>query len=291
MIWIRRSMTAIAVLFALLALSIGFLPSFHSLKTFIVGAVAGMSAPTLEPRTHPKPSSIIHGEATLYGGTLETWTALDTIENVLEVGVRVPMVSIEKAPVMDGMTMHHDERTDRRIMPMPVAAQTQTILEHLDLYYAPMGHGPSRFARAHYDFHFFSISPSEVKKIDCRDLRLIDQSRLPRGYQEGVPPFASAKDVCVPEMGIHAVNVLQFLGQNGAFEADLLIPHYGAQALSLEPMITREKLLKRQSFNIALPAITYWSNPRAVPSFFEARFDAQKDAYNFVFGGFQIIQP
>jgi hypothetical protein len=71
----------------------------------------------------------------------------------------------------------------------------------------------------------------------------------------------------------------------------LLIPHYVGEPISLEPMDTRAKLMKRQSFKIALPAITYWSNSRAVPSFFEARFDPQKDVYDFVFGGFQIIQP
>jgi hypothetical protein len=288
--WYYRLITGVVLI---LVVCIAFLPSFQTLKTFLVGAVSGLTASDAksDPSKLLKPSSVIKGEkAMLYGGKLETWVSLDNSGRVLEVGVRVPMQSIEKAPVMDGMKMDH-ERMDRRILRFPSVVQAQTMLNHLDLYYAPMGHGPTRFSKAHYDLHFFSSSPAEVKKIDCSDATMIDQSRLPQGYQEGVVPFGQAKEVCVPEMGVHAVNVLQILGGKGAFEAELLIPHYAGEPISLEPMITREKLLKRQSFVVPMPVFSYWSNPRALPRFFEARFDAQTNAYDFVFADFQVLQP
>lgn len=93
---------------------------------------------------------------------LESWAGFDAQGNVLEVGLTVPMESVEKALVMDGAMTQHEERMDRRRLRMPEVARGQTILDNIDLYYAPMGHGLTRFTKAHDDVHFFSTTPDEA---------------------------------------------------------------------------------------------------------------------------------
>jgi hypothetical protein len=292
--WIVGIFAGLVALAVVLMAAVAFVPGLRFVKSMALGmnsSFAGLARP-LSAAPETLPARIVTGErAELYGGTLETFAGLDATGRVVEVGVTLPLASIEKAPVMEGMTMHsHAEmRMDRRTLRMPEAARVQTILDNVDLYYAPMGHEPERYAHAHYDFHFFSIPPEQVKAIDCRDLSMIPLAHLPRGYAEGVPPFQPVAQFCVPQMGIHAIAVREFTGKNGPFEADLLLPHYGGEPISLEPMITRAKLLERQSFGGDLPQIGYWPGGKGLPTRFEARYDRASDSYRLVFSGFRPV--
>ncbi len=89
--------------------------------------------------------------------------------------------------------------------------------------------------------------------------------------------------VCVPAMGMHSMTVADIERQT-PFESTMIIGYYGTEPIFLEPMIAKETLLRRQSFDLPVPAVPGWTGQQ--PRAFRAEYVPDQDAYRFTFSQF-----
>lgn len=229
----------------------------------------------------------VQGEcADVYGGQVCTWARMQG-DSVVDVGATVPLASIENAPADAHMTW---PPTANAALAIPEAAQQQTGLTHLTVYWEAMGHPPGPYLTPHFDFHFYTIAPADRLAIDCVDVSkpaaLADGYSLPD--QELPPDMAQMTGVtnlvgiCVPQMGMHSLLTAE-LTSTELFKGTMVIGYTKGNPIFIEPMISKAMLMEKTGFTLPVPTIPGMSGnyPRA----FRADFDAQQQAYRFVFGG------
>jgi hypothetical protein len=236
-------------------------------------------------RAAPAPSPSL----TLFGGTISSYAKTDAQGNVTEAGVVIPMSVITSAPKT--MDMSGPPKADAALE-FPEVVQKTTFLNHLGLFWQPMGHDPlTRYGVPHWDFHFFTLQPKEAAAINCKDLSQGDPKLIAPGWLPPVPPNAQAKDVCRPVMGFHSRPLSEFKApgqlQDGEFEKVMISGFYAGQYIFLEPMIAQSLLLKRQGFSLPVPVPTSLGKKTLYPTRFEAVYDGAADAYRFVLSDFK----
>jgi hypothetical protein len=227
----------------------------------------------------------------LFGGAISSYAKLDAKGSVLEAGVVVPMGVIERAPKK--MDMDAPIKADA-VLEFPEVVRKITFLNHLGLFWNPMGHPPmERYGVPHWDFHFFTIQPKEAAAIDCKNLAQGDPKAVAQGWLPSVPPNAPAKDFCVPLMGFHSAPVTEFKApgqlKDGAFDKVMLGGYYAGQYVFVEPMVAQTLLQKRQSFSLPVPVPSSLGSKTLYPTRFDAIFDVGSQAYRFVFSAFRPI--
>ncbi len=213
-----------------------------------------------------------------------TWSKAQG-KNVVEVGVMVPLAAIENAPADEQMAW---PPVPSAVLQLPDSSQRQSGLAHFTFLWEPMGHPPAPFMTPHFDFHFYLIPVSERSSIDCSDLS--KPAALPAGYvlpDMALPPplvkltgVATLVGVCVPQMGMHSLVATEMEGQT-TFRGTMVIGYYGGKPIFIEPMLSRAMLLEKRSFDLPIPVIPGLGSP--YPRVFHAEYDAQHNAYRFVF--------
>jgi hypothetical protein len=143
----------------------------------------------------------------------------------------------------------------------------------------------------HFDFHFYLVPPAQRMAIDCSDRS--KPSALAAGYSlpdEVLPPDVATMigvdtliGVCIPEMGMHSLVTVE-LESESPFDGTMVIGYYRGEPIFVEPMLSRSMLLARQSFDLTIPDIPGLTGEQ--PTMFRAEYDAQLDAYRFVFSAF-----
>jgi hypothetical protein len=83
-------------------------------------------------------------------------------------------------------------------------------------------------------------------------------------------------------MGMHAL-LQEELESEELFSGTMVIGYYASRPIFFEPMITRELLMERQTFSLAMPSVPGTPAGVTIPGRFEAQFDEALDAYRFVF--------
>ncbi|GBD32012.1 MAG: hypothetical protein KatS3mg081_2271 [Gemmatimonadales bacterium] len=242
--------------------------SVAAVVSFFAAACAGSNAATLE-----------YGEcADVFGGRVCTWGVTQGSE-VTEFGVTVPMLSVEGAPAHGEIPWPPVEIASLRL---PQSVTAQTGFDHLKLYWEHHGHPPGPYLYPHFDFHFYNMGPERVTAIDCEDTQ--KPHTPPVGYalpDVEIPAVGVLPGLCVPAMGMHALPRSE-LQSGRPFEATMVIGYYAGEPIFVEPMITREKLVERQSFPLAMPELAH-GNGVTYPTQFVAEYDAEGDAYRLRF--------
>ncbi len=225
--------------------------------------------------------------AEAYQGQVCTWARTQGTA-VVSVGASVPVSAIENAPKEGEMTW---PPTPIAVLRLPESVQQRTGLTHLTMYWEPMGHPPGPYLTPHFDFHFYTIPPEERSAIDCADLS--KPPALAAAYSLPdltlPPPMAKMAGVstlaglCVPQMGMHSLLTAELESAN-VFRGSLVIGYYHGKPIFVEPMLSRALLLERRSFDLPIPDIPGMA--RAYPHTFHAEYDAQSQAYQFVFSDF-----
>jgi hypothetical protein len=89
--------------------------------------------------------------------------------------------------------------------------------------------------------------------------------------------------LCVPEMGMHALDAEE-MAKTTTFRGTMVAGYYAGKPIFTEPMVTREMLLEKKSFDLAMPDIAGLG--MGSPTAFRAEYDAGTNAYRFTFSGF-----
>lgn len=222
--------------------------------------------------------------ADAFGAQICSWTRTQG-EAVMEVGTTLALASIENAPAE--VPMAWPPPADAAVT-VPGSAGG---MQHVTFGWNPMGHGPMTYLTPHFDMHFYRIPNDRRMAIDCADES--KPATLPASYgmiDEEMPDDIAAMigtkvlvGVCVPEMGMHSMT-LEDIERQTPFESTMIVGYYGTEPIFLEPMIAKETLLRRQSFDLPVPAVPGWTG--AQPRAFRAEYVPDQDSYRFVFSNF-----
>ena len=216
-----------------------------------------------------------------------TWAKMQG-ETVLEVGDTVPIGAIENAP--DTVTMVWPP-VPVATLDIPEVARQKSGMNNLTMFWEASGHPTGAFFTPHFDFHFNGVSSAEINAIDCKDLT--KPAAIPAGY--GLPDFDLPPDaskmmgvktmigLCVPKMGMHAVPAVD-VDRKEPFQASMIVGYNIGKPIFFEPMISKALLMKKESFDLTMPAVP--GGTGAQPSKFHAEYDAQKQEYRLIFSGF-----
>lgn len=244
----------------------------------VVASVAAIGlSMTRSPNTR-----VTQGECrTVNGAQVCVWaeTADDTLTAF---GATIPMQAVENAP--NDAPMAWPPVADATI-PLPDVVRTASGFDNMTVYWEPHGHPPGPYLAPHFDFHFNAISSADVAAIDCSDsakpARLSSRYELP---DVPIPNMGTLVGLCVPGMGMHALPSSE-LRSTKTFQKTMVLGYYHARPIFLEPMITRETLLKRRSFALDIPRVP--GEPATVrePARFRAEYDRAGQSYRFVFSG------
>ena len=222
----------------------------------------------------------------VFGGQVCTW-ALMQGDSVVDLGAMVPIASIESAPAG---AMPAWPPVPEVVLSLPAQAQAATGLTELTIVWEGLGHPPVTYMTPHFDFHFYSVPAAERTAIDCVDLS--KPSAPPAGYSLpdiDLPPemaemigVSTLVGLCVPEMGMHAVPSAE-VDATDPFAGTMVVGYNAGSPIFIEPMISQAKLMERRAFDIPVPSVPGTSG---YPTAFRAEFDADQQAYRFVFSGF-----
>lgn len=239
-----------------------------------VGAVSALAlAIAVVPAAHGH-----EGGNSAAAGSVPVWVERTDDGQIDAVGFDLPLSMVEALDAADAdappMTV-----MAREVFPDEVRSATS--INHVSVDWAPFGHPPERYMVPHFDIHFYFDDPESVAAIDCADMTMPDPALLPDGF---VLPPPDDPHACVPAMGVHAVSLAE-LQSDAPFDATMVLGYYGGRYTFLEPMVTQEHLLARQSFTIDIPPVadgTEAGQPRLV------RFDYIEgdDIYRVALEGF-----
>ena len=234
------------------------------------------------------PGQLVQGSSgTMFGASVTTWARLAPDGTVLSTGATLPMALIEYAPAMPkGMAPMTGPPAGYVpfALDFPAAVKATTFLDHVDVGWVAGGHPPV-YLVPHFDLHFFTVSAQAVQAIDCKDLSQAAPAQLAPHYTPAVPPDAKPADICVPFMGFHSLPMTD-LAPGMKFDKTMLAVYYAGQLNAIEPMVTRDTLMKKQSFALPVPALAMVGKATRFPTHFEAVFDPASDAYQLTFSAF-----
>ena len=174
---------------------------------------------------------------------------------------------------------------------MPEPVRQQGGLTQLTMYWEAGGHPPGAYMTPHFDFHFYTVAPSERAAMDCKDLS--KPATLPAAYglpdiplppemarMMGVPALIG---LCVPQMGMHALLASE-IERKDAFSGSMVIGYYKGKPIFIEPMVSKAMLMEKKSFDLPIPDVPGLAG--AHPTKFHAEYDATQQAYRFTFSVF-----
>jgi hypothetical protein len=225
----------------------------------------------------------LQGEcADAFGARLCTWATVSAAGEVTGYGVTVPLAAIEGAP--DEMEMAWPP-VPNAVLRMPAEVTAATGVDHFTFFWEAHGHPPGAYLTPHFDFHFYGIGLAAREAIDCTDAS--KPAAPPAGYDLpdiDIPGLGMLTGLCVPAMGMHSAPASE-LASDVVFDGTMIIGYYGGSPIFFEPMIGRDYLLRRESFNLTMPVVTGLPEGVRYPTQFRAEYDAATEAYRFVFSG------
>ncbi|MFN2316253.1 MAG: hypothetical protein ABR551_00110 [Gemmatimonadales bacterium] len=254
-------------------------PTPHS--SFAVLALAGLL--TACGDSAPPEDVALAGECgDAFGGQICTWGTADAAGTILAYGVTVPMTVIEGAPADHEMAF---PPVANAIVRMPAEVTAATGVDHFTFFWEPHGHPPGAYLTPHFDFHFYGISGAAREAIDCADP--MKPETLAAGYalpDLEIPELGTLVGMCVPAMGMHSAPGDQ-LASDVLFDGTMIIGYYQQRPIFFEPMIAQQYLLRRESFDLAMPSVPGVPSGVRYPGQFRAEYDAASDSYRFTFTG------
>jgi hypothetical protein len=220
-------------------------------------------------------------------GKVRAYVVLDAKaeQRPLELGVAIDARAIEGTLPSPDMLM----------LPMTLPAQAPAPYRFVLLDWNPLGHPPAGVSDVpHFDFHFFLVPRAEVEAITRDDPSFAAKAdNLPTGaylpplYAVSKPPGATPALVAVPGMGVHWQDLLspeyqRILGRPEAyrpFTKTYVYVSWDGRMTALEPMITREYLLRRQNETVQVRQPAKYPEAGWYPGAYRIEYDDRTSEY------------
>ena len=202
--------------------------------------------------SRPDLDGLVYGDAVALGaGNARSYVQLENGTPV-EIGVALSEQALQGLPAGNGDANDHSNMFVH-LLPMPDGVPLQFNFVELD--WNPAGHEPPGiYDLPHFDFHFNLNTEAERLAIDPADPAFQQmaenvpaQEFMPAGY---VAPAL----VAVPRMGVHWIDPTSPELNGETFTATFIYGTWDGELIFAEPMITREFLLSKPSFNKTIPA-------------------------------------
>ena len=235
---------------------------------------------TTDPFSNLSPPGrrITGATATIGGREVSSWATIDGNNVVTEVGVTLPLGVIQNPPAQPGS----GPLGAIAVLPFPAQAQSGTFLNHFEMHWNPDGHEPARYEHSpHFDLHFYAVPEADVRAIAPGvDPAPPAADRVPDGYLYPGP------NALVPQMGVHAVSKAEFAPGAPPFDASMILGYYNGRMTFVEPMITQELLLSKQTISLPIARPAVLGRATRYPTRFTGTYDARAGAYQLVLSDF-----
>lgn len=220
---------------------------------------------------------ILYGEEVRLGaGTARTYVTMNG-DTPGEVGVALSRAALEGLPAdgaEGGVQMPDGHSTFEFALGMPTGNVTP--FEHVVIDWNPGGHEPpGTYDLPHFDFHFYTITADERRRIDPADpsfmdraLRMPTADHVPAGYiLPDLPP--------VPFMGNHWVDPSspELREQPETFTHTFIYGSWDGRIVFAEPMITKAFLESRPAVRVPVGVAQRYEPAGFYPASYEIRWD------------------
>jgi hypothetical protein len=236
----------------------------------------------MEPGTHRQYGTPI----TLGEGKVRSYVVLD------EKAGRKP---IEVGVAIDARTMEGTLPNERLMIPVALPQRAPKPFHFVLFDWNPEGHPPPGiYEIPHFDFHFYFTPQVAVEAITLDDPLFREKANnlpeadfIPEFYMHLTPPGLEPADITAPGMGLHWEDrrdpqLQRLLGNQDAylpFTKTLIYGSFDGQITFVEPMITREYLLRRTEETIPVPQPKRYPQPGWYPNAYRISYDAQAKEY------------
>lgn len=219
-------------------------------------------------------SSMALADVTLWGrrvavgeGTVRTYAKVDCNEKPLALGIALSGSALQGLP--------SEKHEYDYLLPMPEGLHLPPY-EHVMINWNPHGHDPVEiYGASHFDFHFYTISNRDRKKITCMDQDETKCMKVPSS--EYLPPFYAPTPAGVPQMGWHWFDTRSPEFNGHPFTSTLIYGFYNAKIAFIEPMITRDFLLQHPSFSAEIPLPQKVNKTGYYPRRYTMKYDSARD--------------
>jgi hypothetical protein len=217
-------------------------------------------------------------------GTAKTYTTLDDAGNPIEVGIRMSATSLDGLPTEDAVP-------PRMLMLDFPHQASATVFDHVMMNWNSHGHAPAvLFGKPHFDIHFYMVGMAAVAAINpsspdftTRAAHLPDPKYVPLDY---VLPPGTPADNAVPAMGLHWVDTTDGLVPGKYdFNQILINGSWDGTYTFIEPMMTREWMLTKQTVQKELKQPQIYQKSGYFPTTYSVRYDDQAKEYSISLGG------
>lgn len=224
------------------------------------------------------------GAATPLGkGSARSWVKLDKDGKPTAIGVTFSEAALAGLP----QTLPAGQEGTEYLLALPPEARA-TPFTHIGIDWNPRGHAPGQiYDTAHFDFHFYMISPEARNLITAKGADREKARRQPP--LEYVPEgYMYAPDSEIPRMGGHWVNPQsnEFRGQ--PFTRSFLYGNYDGQIIFMEPMITKTFLDSKTSVTEFIKLPRRFATPGYYPTKYSVLYDAASKQYTVALEGMAL---
>ena len=184
-------------------------------------------------------------------GLAWTWYEEDENEKPLRLAIAIDdavMKTLDRGETGEG-GHNHENAVNVLFHPKALAA---TPFNHVGLGWNPHGHEPEQiYGLAHFDFHFYQMTPAEVAAIPPYELAKEKFDNVPAPAY--FPPTYFNPGGGVPQMGSHWIDVTSPELNGQTFTQTFIYGSYDGKVTFYEPMITEAFILANPSFVRTIP--------------------------------------
>ncbi|MGZ3769683.1 MAG: DUF5602 domain-containing protein [Bdellovibrio sp.] len=150
--------------------------------------------------------------------------------------------------------------------------------DHMTIQWNAHGHVPEHIYNVpHFDFHFYFIPQSVREAITCSGPDTAVCKKQPPADE--IPAYYLPTPDGFPMMGWHFYDPRSPEFNGKPFTVTFIYGFYNGHMTFLEPMMTRDFLMKKESFSNDIPAPQVWPSTGYYPKTYSVQYDSQRKVF------------
>jgi hypothetical protein len=251
---------------------------------FCVALVASVA--TANACDNCKKNAVFGKPIVMGNGIAYSWANLDPkTKKPISMGVTLTETALEGLPGVETMNPKMPMMEMTLEVPAPVKGLPY---DHITIDWNPIGHEPAKiYDKAHFDVHFYTISPAARKKITVQGADIARSRKTPApgimaaGYI--LPP-----KVEVPMMGSHWIDPTSRELRGEPFTSTFIYGTYNGKLTFLEPMIALSYLQEKPQFEKKIAVPKKVAQRGYYPNAYKVGYDPVRKEYNIVLSGLAL---